>query len=405
VVIVGAGPIGSTVANIIAKDGYKVLILEEHLKVGLPTHCTGKISVNALMELNLPNIGVQHKVKGALFCSPDLNFLRVERKEVQAHIFDRSVLDQWLLNRAVDSGTTIIKNAKVRHTSIGSHRIIVYYRHKNETHAVSAKIIVGADGAVSSIARHFGLYSKPMSETRFAVQKEMTNLKNLQAEFVDIYLGKKFAPGFFAWLVPTGEESAKVGLGVIPTPSKTPIQYLEHFSRFHPIAKTKLEGGICIRQTVHILPIGGALNQTVSEGVLIVGDAAGQVKSTTGGGLYFGITCAKIAGNVISKALSTSDSLLQKDVLMEYQNLWEAQLGKEIKRSAKIRHILDSLTDDELNYLFYIIRRDKRLISIIESEGDLDWQSGLTVSLIPHLTRSLIKRPKLLLKLGKILVD
>jgi len=90
---------------------------------------------------------------------------------------------------------------------------------------------------------------------------------------------------------------------------------------------------------------------------------------------------------------------------MEYQNLWEAQLGKEIKRSAKIRHILDSLTDDELNYLFYIIRRDKRLISIIESEGDLDWQSGLTVSLIPHLTRSLIKRPKLLLKLGKILVD
>ena len=404
-IIVGAGPIGSTVAKMIAREGYEVMILEEHSQVGLPQHCTGKISVNALKELNLPNIGIRQKVRGATFYSPDMNFLSVEQKDVQAYILDRAVLDRWLLEKAVDAGATLLTNARVMDVSIDLHRANVWFSHNGETHQLTARIVVGADGAGSSIARHLGLYSKEMSTITFAVQREMTNLNNFKPEFVDIYLGKRYAPGFFAWIVPTGEASAKVGLGVDLSQSKYLLNYLEGFITSHPISSKKLEGGLCISQTAHIIPTGGTLLQTVSDGVLIVGDAAGQVKSTTGGGLYYGMVCAEIAGQVISKVLSSSEDILRKDVLVEYQNRWRERFGKEIEISAKMRLILASLTDDELNYLINIIRRDEVLIGMIEAEGDIDWQSRLSVPVLTRLTSALVKRPKLLLKIGRLLVN
>lgn len=402
-IIVGAGPIGSTVANVIAKGGYEVLILEEHSQVGLPQHCAGKVSVNAVKELSLPNTGILQGVRGATFYSPDMNSLSVERSDVQAHILDREVLDRWLSEKAVDAGATLLTDARVIDASMGSHGVNVRFKHGGEVQCLTTRIVVGADGASSSIAQHLGLYSKKRSAVRVAIQREMINLRHVRSGFVEVYLGGIYAPGFFAWIVPTGETSAKVGLGVESSQSKYLLNYLEGFITSHPIASKKLEGGICIRQTAHIIPTGGTLHQTVSDGVLIVGDAAGQVKSTTGGGLYYGMVCAEIAGQIVSKALVSTGDILRKNVLMEYQSRWQERFGKEIEMSVKARLVLDSLTDDELNYLFSLIRRDEELIDILKAEGDIDWQSALSVPLLTHLVSGLIKRPQLLLKLGKLL--
>ncbi|MFH0748329.1 MAG: NAD(P)/FAD-dependent oxidoreductase [Candidatus Bathyarchaeota archaeon] len=401
-IIVGAGPIGSTVATIIAKAGHDVLILEEHSEIGLPEHCTGKISINAVKELNLPNIGVKNKVNGATFYSPDMNYIRVERKSIQAHIFDRTILDQWLLDKAINAGAILLKNARVMNVSINLNKVLVHFRHRGETHHIVSKIVVGADGAGSSIARHLNLYSKELLAHRIAVQRELINIHNLKPELVEIYLGKNFAPGFFAWIVPTGENSVKVGLGIDPAQNKNLLNYLENFVTSHPIAGKKLAGGICTRQTAHILPTHGTLNRTVSDGVLIVGDAAGQVKSTTGGGLYYGMVCAKIAGEVISKTLFSSDNIVREAALVEYQKRWRERFGKEIEMSIKTRLILDSLTDEELNLLFNVIRQDEALIGVVEATGDIDWQSRLSILVFSRLTSALVKKPKLLLKLGKL---
>jgi flavin-dependent dehydrogenase len=172
----------------------------------------------------------------------------------------------------------------------------------------------------------------------------------------------------------------------------------------HPIARKKLENGHCTVQRTHLIPTGGTLNQTVSDGVLIVGDAAGQVKSTTGGGMYYGMICAKIAGRVISKALSSLDNVLKRKSLIEYQKLWQKQLGKEIAMSAKLRFFFDTLSDDEVNFLFQVIRKNKELINEIEAVGDIDWQSKLLSPLLKYFIGPLMKKPQLLLKLRTFLV-
>jgi len=391
--IVGAGPVGSTVAEVIAREGYDVLILEEHPQTSLPQHCAGKISVNASKELNLPTTSVLHEIRGATFYSPDMNSLSVERKDIQAYIFDRTILDRRLSERAVDAGATLLTSARATDVSIDSREVNVQFKHNDECHRLTTRIVVGADGATSSIARCLGLYSKDRSKVKVAVQREITGLRDVKSGFVEVYLGEKYAPGFFAWIVPTGKDSARVGLCVNPSQSKYLLNHLENFITSHPIAKEKLEGGSCVRQAAHVIPTGGALRQTVSDGALIVGDAAGQVKSTTGGGLYYGMVCAKIAGRVVSKALSSGDNVLRRDALMEYQNLWRERLGREIEMSAKMRLLLDSLTDDELNHLFHIICEDEALIDLIEAEGDIDWQSELSVPVFKHITRFLLRYP------------
>lgn len=402
-IIVGAGPIGSTVAKAIAREGYEALILEEHSDVGLPQHCAGKISVNAAKELSLPNTGILQSVRGATFYSPDMSSLSVERRDIQAHIFDREILDRWLSDTAVDAGATLLTGTRVIDVSISSHGATVWFKHNEEVQCLTSRIVVGADGASSFIARRLGLYSKERSMVRVAIQREITNIRDVRSGFVEIYLGERYAPGFLAWIVPTGENSAKVGIGVKPLQSKYLLNYLECFITSHPIASKKLEGCLCMRQTAHIIPTGGTLRRTISDGVLIVGDAAGQVKSTTGGGLYYGMVCAEIAGQIISKALASTSGILQKNALMEYQNRWQGRFGKEIEMNAKMRLILDSLTDNELNYLFSLIRKDEELIDMIDSKGDIDWQSGISRSLLTRIISALVKRPQLLLKLGRLL--
>jgi geranylgeranyl reductase family protein len=212
VIVVGAGPVGSTVAKIITEKGYKVLILEEHAHIGFPQHCTGKISTNALKELNLPRNGVLQEVRGALFHSPDMNVLRVERKDSQAYIFNRAELDQKLANEALDSGAKLLKNVRAVNLKIDSHVANIIYKLNNNHHRVAAKIIIGADGASSLVAQCSGLYPKQNSTMKLAIQREITNVREVQSEFVEVYLGKKIAPGFFVWIVPIGVKSVRVGL-------------------------------------------------------------------------------------------------------------------------------------------------------------------------------------------------
>jgi geranylgeranyl reductase family protein len=403
-IVVGAGPIGSTVAKIIAEKGYQVLILEEHAHVGFPQHCTGKISTNAMKELNLPKNGVLREVRGAIFHSPDMNALKVERYDNQAFIFNRAELDQQLLIRALNSGAKILANAQASELKIDSHKANISYKLNNNRHRASAKIIIGADGATSLVARRSGLYPKHNKTMKLAIQREITNVCEVQPEFVEVYLGEKIAPGFFLWIVPIGVKSVRVGLCTDFVHGRHLLGYLESFIKHHPLVKKRFEESVSISQVAHILPVSGAIRRTISNGVLLVGDAAGQIKSTTGGGVFYGILCAQIAGQVISEALSESRNTLQRAQLKKYETLWQKRLGTEIRKSVKIRRLLDALSDDELNYCFRIIRKDETLINLIQTKGDIDQQSKLIVPLFRQLSSTIVRKPQLFKKIGKFLL-
>jgi geranylgeranyl reductase family protein len=405
-VVVGAGPTGNTVAREVALKGFKVLILEEHKTVGLPVHCTGKVSVRAANELGIRSSDILHEVKGANFYAPDASSFTIKRGETQAYILNREEFDKHLSKKAIAAGAELITEAKVKKALVNSNGVQVFFNKENRQKRVIARVIVDAGGARSTVARSLDMYTKTIGKLRLAYQYELADVKELDQEKVNLFFGKDYAPGFFAWIVPIGDGVARVGLCVILSSGKNAYGYLNKFVENHPIASEKLRYASCISRSSHLIPVGGTIDETITDGILIVGDAAGQVKSTTGGGLYYGISCAKIAGEVISEALSKSSDrkIIERKYLEEYQNRWRKKIGKEILNSVKIRNFIDYLSDKELNRLFNVIKNNRDLVNVIETEGDIDFQFRVISPLLKHLYKHLITNPQLLYKLIKAFI-
>jgi len=372
--------------------------------VGRPSHCTGKISVRAVQELGLHPAGLQRTVRGAIFYSPSLTSFQIARSKAQAYILDRTRFDEWLAAKAVDAGTHIETGTRVVGVAVTPSHACVRVMHNGTSHHLRCRVVVGADGAGSAIARWTGLDAKPRGAVRLAIQSEVKDVTPQDVDFVEIYTGRNVAPGFFAWIVPAAKDIVRVGLAVHTTQGDQLSTFYQGFKRTHTLAGGKLYGGNWGTPMIHLLPTGGPLRRTVSDRVLLVGDAAGQVKSTTGGGLYYGMLCAKIAGETINDALSPASAKLGRVSLMRYDRRWRARLGDEIAFSVKTRRFLDSLTDVELDHFFGVIRDDLSLREALNVDGDIDWQSKAVRSAFRPLTRLLITKPKLLAKMIKYLM-
>lgn len=404
--VVGAGPTGNVVAQAVALKGFNVLILEEHKTIGIPVHCTGKVSLRVAKELDLRSTEILHEVKGATFYAPDMNSFTIKRGETQAYILNRKAFDKYLSKKAITAGAKLITEAKVKKAIVSSDGVKVIFDKENKQKNFVSRVLVGAGGARSTVARSLDMYTKTTNEIRLASQCELADVKELDQEKVNLFFGKEYAPGFFAWIVPIGDDIARVGLCVSLSSGKIANKCLNKFVENHPIASEKLKSASLINKSSHLIPIGGTIKETITDGVVIVGDAAGQVKSTTGGGLYYGILCAKIAGEVISDALSKSSDkkIIERKYLEKYQNNWRKIIGKEMKYSVKIRDFIDYLSDEELNHLFNVIRDNRDLVNVIETEGDIDFQFKVVSPLLKRLSKQLITNPQLLYKLIKAFI-
>jgi digeranylgeranylglycerophospholipid reductase len=405
VMVVGAGPAGSTVAYQVAKHGFKVLVVEEHPQVGVPSHCTGKLSISAAKELGIKPPRILAELRGAIFHSPSGIQLTVERAETQAYILDRGALDWWLASEAENLGATLATSTRANKVEIGKSGVRVYLASKRGVETKLCKVVVGADGVASFVARQMGLYSKKPVELRLAAQKEFSKVKSMIPDFAELFFGERIAPGFFAWTVPAGSMGARVGLCIQPLSGQTPARHLDQFIASNPVVAPKLRESVVTAESVHAIPTGGAIRRTVCDGTLIVGDAAGQVKSTTGGGLYYGILCARIAGESLCKALERSEATVPGEELLSYERNWRERLGEEISFGCRVRNFMDSLSDDEVNYLFQVLRNDKTLSTLVEALADIDYQSRIGKSLIPRIVVALARKPRLLSKARHLLVS
>ena len=404
VIVVGAGPAGSTVAREVARRGFRVLLTEEHPQVGVPSHCTGKLSSSAAKELGIEPPGNLAELRGAIFHSPSGAQLVVERAETQAYVLDRGVFDSCLASQAVDSGATLATSTRATKVRINRTEAHVSLALKDRVEDKTCKIVVGADGVASSVARQTGLYSKASKEMRLAAQKEFTEVHSMNPGFAEVFFGRRFAPGFFAWAVPAGAARARVGLCVQPGLGVAPMSCLNLLIASHPVLAPRLRGGVVAAESVHAIPTGGALRRTVGDGVLVVGDAAGQVKSTTGGGLYYGILCARMAGESLCKALEGAEGTVPSRGLEDYERHWRARLGEEISFGCRARAFMDSLSDDEVDFVFQVLRDDESLVTLVEVLADIDYQSRVARSLMPKIAVALARRPRILSKASRHLL-
>lgn len=400
VAVVGAGPAGLTLARICSEAGYTVIICEEHATIGLPTHCTGKVSTNALNELGIQAKGILTEVTGAKFISPQLSSFSIKRANSQAKIVDRTIFDQHLSDKAINAGAHLLTNTRALDVKVRPSMASINCKGNRGDLTIQSRIVIGADGARSTVAKASNLSMKH-DAMRLGAQREVENIA-INPEMVEVFLGKTWAPGFFAWLVPTSATSARIGLAVPLQSAQAALTYLDSFMKNHPLMRDRMKLSHCIQQGVHIIPTGGPPDQIISDGILLIGDAAGQVKSTTGGGIYYGISCASIAGKIIVEALSEAKSVLKKSCLIPYEEKWRAKFGREIEFSVHMRGFLDSLTDDEVNSLFEILTKNKVLLKNIEAKGDIDHQSTISLSSLRYIMK-IVKKPRLLYKLSRLM--
>jgi len=363
VVVVGAGPAGAIAAKYAAVNGAKTLLVEEHASIGTPVQCTGLISTKALRECEIEEGNfVLSKIRGAFVYAPGGEEASVRGKDIKAYVIDRKIFDRALVELAVDNGVDIL--LKTRFTGMDNGKISVISN--GEKKDIHGEILIGADGIRGCVRRAAGLSGceKFLSGIQFEAPYTPKD-----PEYVEIFTGNEIAPGFFGWAVPFSG-MARIGLARNPgQPARYCLEKLLH----HPVVASRYRGS----RTEHVvggIPLGPP-RKTVSGRVMLVGDAAGQVKPTSGGGIYMGAICAKIAGEVAARASR------KECALPEYEKKWRSAVGRELEIGMRIHKSIGKLSDENLNE-FIIFLNKPEIRELITEHGDMDHPSVLLQKLM-----------------------
>ncbi|GAB4309494.1 MAG: NAD(P)/FAD-dependent oxidoreductase [Candidatus Bipolaricaulota bacterium] len=350
-VVVGGGPAGAVAARAAARAGARVLVVER--SPHRPPRCTGLVGPTTLDLLALPPRLVLRDLRAVRVVAPGGAVVEFRAPDVRGYVLDRRELDRWLLERAAETGAEVWSPA----TAVG-----LSGRRLHTTRGpVGFEVLIGADGAMSAVRRWEGL--PPPAEILVGVQATCS-APSLDCGTVELFLGQAIAPGGFAWVVPTGDGEARVGL--LTSARREAKTLLSGFlaSRFPDSEERGCESGL--------VPIGPA-PRTVKAGTLLVGDAAGQVKPLSGGGLLFGALAARIAGEVAAGGA---------DALPAYEARWRAELGGEIAFGLQGRRAF-LLADRELDRIVLALDRPA-IHRLVAAAGDIDRPSRLVRALLSH---------------------
>jgi digeranylgeranylglycerophospholipid reductase len=378
IVVIGGGPCGSYSAYTAAKLGAEVVICEEHKVVGAPNHCAGHLNISSLRQLGLqvPRSSIENEIKGAVFISPSGKKFVLSCRKPVTYVVDRELFDKHLADLAEKAGVKYRFKSRVKSLFFDSGYVRGVNLKENET--VEASIVLDAEGCSSAILKQTGLKGVRASVTVRGIQAEVDGLENVDENMVEVYLGRNIAPDFFAWIIPRNNGTAKVGLA---TSTGNPHHYLRNFMEKHPVASKKLNNSKVTGISVHPIPLAGPIPKTYSNGFLAVGDAASHVKPTTGGGVIFGLTCARTAGEVAYEAVKNSN--FSEGFLSRYQQEWRRQVGFDLSVMLRMRRMLNSLSDKEINNIIELCNR-LGIDETLEKFGNLDFQGRSLISMIKY---------------------
>ena len=377
-IVIGAGPVGSYAAYQLASYGYKVAALEEHERIGEPMQCTGIIGVECFERFQLSTGSVIREANSAKFFSPSGKIIRLQSERPQAYIVDRSAFDRQLADVAVAQGAKYFTSCKADSIAIMADRV----RTSTGTgETFDSRTAVIASGFYSKLAQKLGM--EKFRDFITGAQAEVTIKEGNTLDEIEIYFDQVLAHGFFAWLVPTAPQRALVGLFSRKTPQKhlqTFIKTLYNKGRIASPEGDIMHGGIPLK------PLG----KTYCKRVILSGDAAGQVKPTTGGGVYYGMICAQLAADTLNAAFTKND--FSERSLSSYQKAWQKEIGRELRNGYYARRIYEKLNNRIIDQLFDLSLR-KGLHEIINESNDIsfDWHSRAFSEIIKQAVPRLFK--------------
>ena len=372
VIVVGAGPSGLRTAARLAGAGLDVRVLEKKTRVGTGVLCTGIVGKELFDDFGLDRGPVIEDLRRVRLVSPFDTELVYEHPRPFACVVDRERFDGALAASAAAAGAEIDCDVRVEDISVGRDGVEVKVLDGGgDASRETAAVAVLATGIDFGLQKRIGL-----SSPRDFLKGAQVECAVPDADMTTLFFGRDVAPGAFAWSVPAGPGRARVGLLTEKDPRACLRTLLDRsFGRARVTAEV---GGIRTKPVAQ-----GLLARTFGDRVLAVGEAAGQTKTTTGGGISYGLACADLAAEVIQECFDRS-SFGAAD-LAPYERRWKGLLQKEILVGHYTRRMCARLSDGRIESLFQLARTDG-IVPIIRDKAVFDRHSGLIFALLQRLS-------------------
>jgi geranylgeranyl reductase family protein len=367
VLIVGGGPAGLYAASRLAQAGVSTMLCEEHDEIGHPVHCTGVVSAASFDELDLPRASILNPLTTVRFVSPSGLELRYTPPTLQAVVIDRARFDKQLAARARAAGAELRVGTRVSALETTTRAVRV----KTAAGTVDARLVVIASGAAYMLQRRLGL-----GLPRAYLHTAQRELPVRASGDVEIHFGRGVAPGGFAWAVPIerpGGRFARIGVMASSRPAGWYRAMIDRLDRWGVEAAAA-------RPRLKILPLR-SIDRTYDDRVLVVGDAAGLVKPTTGGGIHYSVLSASIAADVAVKALAANR--LAAAHLRSYETLWRRRLATEFQAQWLLRRLAEKMSDRQIDALFELALTDG-VMPIVQRTASFNHHRPLIHALLRH---------------------
>jgi len=368
VLVVGGGPGGLYAAERMARQGVRVLLCEEHASIGSPVHCTGILASESFDEFDLPRTATLNALTTARFVSPAGLTIDHATPAPLATVIDRVAFDRALAARAKGAGVDLRQGTRVlslEPCAGGMEAVIGESR-------VRARLVVLACGASYGFQRRFGL-----GLPRLHLHTAQCELPARRLWSVELHFGRSVAPDGFAWVVPVVRpDGTYVRVGVMASDDALGC-YVRMLDRVSDRWGIEPDGS-APRQKV--LPLG-EIDRTYADRLLVIGDAAGLVKPTTGGGIHYSILSGGLAADVAVDALDRDR--LDADTLSAYERAWRRQLGDEFESQHSLRQAVTRLNDAEIDDLFDLAQTDG-IMPLVRKTARFNHHRGLISALFKH---------------------
>ena len=389
--IIGASLAGNYLSYLLSKTNLKIAVIEEHEEIGLPFQCAGIVSQKLNKLIELPEELILNRVNMAKLVAPSGKAIKLSGNDIP-FIIDRVALDRLFYEKTINRENVKYflgeKFKSFQYIKDGANKILLVESSKRK---LKARILIGCDGPLSSVGKTVGVRNKIIYASQIQVKvKGRFNQKEAVMYFDPMW------KELFGWIVPEGNNIFRIGLAT----SKNLTLKFKHFTKtlkVDPSQKIAQQGGT--------IPYG-MMNKVAFNNILLLGDAACQVKATTGGGIIMLLTSAKFAANCIIKCFK-NNNFSKRFIKRNYEKLCTSIVGKQLKIHYMIRTILEKFTLEDFDKLFQIIKTS-RVEHLISIHGDMDFPKALIFKLIknPLVTKFLLnyilKNPKILVKFVQI---
>ncbi len=354
--ITGGSISGLLAAREISAKGFSVAVFEEDSEIGVPEKCDGLVSVKGMETLHVPLIDniVQNSIQRALLYSPQGRLLEVNAARQNVIVLNRRMFDRAVADQVAEGGAEVKTASRVEKRQIGLDR--VFYHGKFGT----------AKGSLAIDARGYSSLVSVRRKAALQGGKYVMRGSWFDRHAVELYFDNKVTPGFFKWVIPINEELAKVGAA---GEAINPFKLLDEFAETkHAKVITRVAGPIVT---------SGPIDHFVKGREIIVGEAAGQTKPTTGGGIY---SCG-LGGLLAGKAVANCLSGVGLSALSDYEASWRRVFGREFRSSLILRNMVGMLDNKRLELIF-ASASDSGLAEEIAERGDFDFHLGSILRLL-----------------------